>query len=43
MTAGQLSQAAYEASVNPRVSAGDSAAAATLAATAYRTEQETAS
>ena len=41
MTAGQLAQAAYEASVNPRVSAADSQAAATLAADAYRAEQET--
>lgn len=40
MTAGQLAQAAYEAAVNPRVSASDSQAAATLAATAYRTGQE---
>ena len=40
MTVGQLAQAAYEAAVNPRVSADDSQAAATLAADAYRAEQE---
>jgi hypothetical protein len=40
MTAGQLAQAAYEAATDPRVSAADSQAAATLAADAYRTEQE---
>ena len=40
MTAGQLAQAAYEASVNPTVSASDSQDAATAAATAYRTESE---
>ena len=41
MTAGQLSQAAYEAATDPRVSAADSQAAATLAADAYQADQET--
>lgn len=40
MTAGQLAQLAYEASVNPRVSADKSRALAALAANAYRTETE---
>jgi hypothetical protein len=41
MTAGQLAQAAYEAAVSPRMSAADSQAAATMAADAYRADQET--
>ena len=41
MNAGQLAQAAYEASVNPRVSASESRRLATLAADAYRASKET--
>jgi hypothetical protein len=40
MTAGQLAQAAYEAAVNPSMSAADRQAAATLAAGAYQADQE---
>lgn len=38
MTAGQLAQAAYEAAIDPRVSAEDSRAIAALAALAYQAE-----
>jgi len=39
-TPGQLAQAAYQASINPRVSADESRRLATLAADAYRASQE---